>query len=64
MITYYTGTSTPAFLLTMFGKNEKANLTKAERNALAGLTSTSPTASPADQRHNDQGRRQDEGRIR
>jgi hypothetical protein len=28
------------FLLTVFGKNEKANLTKAERNELAKLTKT------------------------
>ena len=40
IITYYAGADVPAFLLTVFGKNEKANLTKAERNALAGLTKT------------------------
>ncbi len=28
----------PLFLLTAFGKNEKENLSKAERNELAGLT--------------------------
>jgi hypothetical protein len=28
----------PVFLLTAFGKNEKANLTKSERNELAKLT--------------------------
>jgi hypothetical protein len=38
IITYYAGTDVPAFLLTVFGKNEKANLTKAERNGLAALT--------------------------
>jgi hypothetical protein len=38
VITYYAGKDHPAFLLTVFGKNEKANLTKAERNALATLT--------------------------
>jgi hypothetical protein len=38
VITYYAGESYPAFLLTVFGKNEKANLTKSERNALAQLT--------------------------
>lgn len=37
---YYAGTDVPAFLLTVFGKNEKANLTKAERNGLAALTKT------------------------
>lgn len=40
VITYYAGMTRPAFLLTVFGKNEKANLTKAERNALAELTKT------------------------
>lgn len=38
IITYYAGDAYPVFLLTVFGKNEKSNLTKAERNALAGLT--------------------------
>jgi hypothetical protein len=38
VITYYAGVDYPVFLLTVFGKNEKSNLTKAERNALAGLT--------------------------
>lgn len=40
VITYYAGAAHPAFLLTVFGKNEKANLTKAERNALATMTKT------------------------
>ena len=34
---YHNGT-TPLFLLTVFGKGEKANLSKAERNDLARLT--------------------------
>lgn len=38
MITYYAGDDVPVFLLTVFGKGEKDNLTKAERNALAALT--------------------------
>lgn len=38
VVTYYAGNAVPVFLLTVFGKNEKANLTKSERNALAGLT--------------------------
>lgn len=38
VITYFAGDMFPAFLLTVFGKNEKANLSPAERNALAGLT--------------------------
>lgn len=40
VITYYAGTGVPTFLLTVFGKNEKINLTKGERNALAALTRT------------------------
>ena len=40
VITYFGGSDTRVFLLTVFGKNEKANLTKSERNALAGLTKT------------------------
>ena len=40
VITYYAGERAPVFLLTVFGKGEKDNLTKAERNALAGLTKT------------------------
>ena len=38
VITYFGGENVPVFLLTVFGKNERANLTKAERNGLAGLT--------------------------
>jgi len=40
VITYYAGEELPVFLLAVFGKGEKDNLTKAERNALAGLTKT------------------------
>ncbi len=40
VITYLAGTDMPTFLLTVFGKNEKANLTKGESNALAMLTKT------------------------
>ena len=38
VIYYYHNESIPLFLLSVFGKNEKANLTKAERNELAKLT--------------------------
>jgi len=38
VVTYYAGADSPAFLLTVFSKGEKANLTKAERNALAEFT--------------------------
>ncbi|KQN71150.1 type II toxin-antitoxin system RelE/ParE family toxin [Sphingomonas sp. Leaf62] len=40
VITYFGGDDMPTFLLTVFGKNEKTNLTKAERNSLALLTKT------------------------
>lgn len=38
VISWFGGGDRPVFLLTVFGKNEKANLSKAERNALAALT--------------------------
>src|SRR5204862_6541923 len=34
VITFYGGPRAPAFLLTVFGKGQRANLTKAERNEL------------------------------
>lgn len=34
VITFYSGTDIPVFLLTMFTKNEKTDLTAQERNAL------------------------------
>lgn len=34
VITFYSGPPVPVFLLTAFGKGEKANLSKAERNEL------------------------------
>lgn len=37
VILFFGGSDIPVTLLTVFGKNEKANLTKAERNALASL---------------------------
>ena len=40
VISYFGGEDMPVFLLTVFGKNEKATLSGAERNALAGLTKT------------------------
>jgi len=38
VITYFGGTDMPVFLLTVFAKNQRANLNQAERNALAKLT--------------------------
>lgn len=40
VVTFYGGERVPIFLLTVFGKNDKANLTQGERNALAKLTAT------------------------
>ena len=37
VITFYSGPPVPVFLLTVFGKGEKANLTKGERNQLRDL---------------------------
>ncbi len=39
VITFFTGPSLPLFLITVFAKNERANLTQAERNGLSQLTS-------------------------
>ena len=39
VIYYYQYVTMPLFLLTLFGKGEKPNLTKAERNDLAKFTS-------------------------
>ncbi|MES9905318.1 MAG: type II toxin-antitoxin system RelE/ParE family toxin [Sedimenticola sp.] len=38
VIYYYHNEMVPLFLLSLFGKSEKANLTKSERNELARLT--------------------------
>ena len=34
MITFYSGKDIPVFLLSMFAKNQKINLSQAERNLL------------------------------
>ena len=39
VIYYYLNKSIPLFLLTVFGKGEKANLSKGDRNELATFTS-------------------------
>jgi hypothetical protein len=38
VITFFTGENLPVFLISVFGKGEKANLSQAECNALARLT--------------------------
>jgi hypothetical protein len=40
IVWYFGGGDIPVFLLTVFGKGEKANLTQGERNALRLLTAT------------------------
>ena len=37
VICYFHSEAMPLYLLTMFAKNERTNLSKAERNELAGL---------------------------
>ena len=37
VIYYFRSEAMPLYLLTMFAKNDRSNLSKAERNALAGL---------------------------
>jgi len=39
VIYYYHNESMPLFLLSVFGKSEKSNLSKSERNGLAKITS-------------------------
>ena len=38
IVTYYGGENMPVFLITVFGKGEKSNLSDAEKNAVAKLT--------------------------
>lgn len=40
VITYFGGDAVPVFLITVFAKGEKANLTKSEQNGLAKLAKT------------------------
>lgn len=40
IVWYFGGGDIPVFLLTVFGKGEKANLTQGERNALRSMTRT------------------------
>lgn len=37
-VTFYTGEAMPVFLITVFGKGERANLSKGERNQLRNMT--------------------------
>jgi hypothetical protein len=40
IVWYFGGGDIPVFLITVFGKGEKANLTQGERNALRSMTAT------------------------
>ena len=40
VITFFTGPDLPVFLITVFAKNERADLSQSERNALAQLTTS------------------------
>lgn len=44
VIYYFHSQAMPLYLLTLFAKNERANLSKAQRNALAGLVDALQTA--------------------
>jgi hypothetical protein len=37
IVTFYSGANVPVFLLTVFGKGQKSDLSRAEQNALAKL---------------------------
>lgn len=40
VVSYFYSDGLPVFLITVFAKNQQANLTKAERNALSALSAT------------------------
>jgi hypothetical protein len=40
VITFFTGPGLPLFLITVFGKGERSDLSQTERNALATMTKT------------------------
>ena len=44
VITYYAGPDIPVFLMAIFGKDERANLSKAERNELRDVLASIATA--------------------
>ena len=50
VIYYYHNERLPLFLLAAYGKNEKANLSKAERNAMRRLVPALAAAYPAKRR--------------
>lgn len=56
VITFYGEPPVPVFLLTVFGKGEKANLTQAERNELRRLLAALVEAYRAGESRHDEGR--------
>jgi len=38
VVTFFSGREIPVFLITAFAKNERSDLSRAEQNALAGMT--------------------------
>ena len=56
VISFYGGPPVPVFLLTVFGKGEKANLTQAERNELKGVLADLVEAYKAGEKRHGEGR--------
>ncbi len=56
VITFYSGPLVPVFLLTVFGKGEKVNLTKAEQNAFRKVLGELVTEYQEGVRHHVEGR--------
>jgi hypothetical protein len=56
VITFYSGPDVPVFLLNIFAKGDKINLTHAERNELRAILANIVTAYRQGARRHDQGR--------
>lgn len=57
VITFYSGPDVPVFLLNVFAKGDKINLTAAERNELRAILADIVTAYRQGARRHDQGRK-------
>ena len=57
VITFYSGPDVPVFLLNIFAKGDKINLTQAERNELRAILANIVTAYRQGVRRHDQGRK-------
>ena len=51
VVSYFYSADLPAFLITVFAKNQQTNLTKQERNTLAGLSSVLVATYKAKRQH-------------